>query len=181
MRRPGFLEGALAALLLAILGGAGAAVLIPLLGAALALPALVVLMAAVYLGYLLRRSRGKSGRVVVLCLWLMATLAGWTLLSLPAFVALQTGLVWLVRTLYFHGGVLASLADLGLSALALAAAAWAAGRGSGLLAVWAFFLVQALFVWIRSPAAAGAPPDDHGFEAGRALARAALGRLAAGR
>ncbi len=182
MNRPSFLEGALVALLLAMVGGAATAVLIPLLGAALVCKALVATLAGVYLGYLLRSSREKTGRVVVPCLWLMATLAGCTLLSLPTFVVLQTGSVWLVRTLYFHGGVLASLTDLGLNAMALAAAAWALGRGSWLLAVWSFFLMQALFVWIRSPAAASADsPPDHGFEAARALAQTALERLATGR
>jgi hypothetical protein len=55
-------------------------------------------------------------------------------------------MVWIIRVLYFSNGVLPALLDLGLSALALAAGVWAAGQtGSVLLAVWSFFLVQALF------------------------------------
>ena len=68
---------------------------------------------------------------------------------LVGYVLIHVGLLWLVRSLYFYSGVLPALLDLGLSALGLAFAVWAAGRsGSPLLALWCFFLVQALHVCI---------------------------------
>jgi hypothetical protein len=115
---------------------------------------------------------------------LAATIAGWALLPFPVFVLLQVGLVWLIRALYFHSGVLSALADLGLSVFALAAAAWALAGGSWLLALWSFFLVQALFPWIPSLTPRTDAPSrahDDGFEEARELAEAALKRLASAR
>jgi hypothetical protein len=61
------------------------------------------------------------------------------------------GAVWLNRSLYRYSSLLCALADLGLSALGLAAAIWAATHtGSLFLGIWCLFLVQALFVAIPS-------------------------------
>lgn len=182
MSRPGFMEGALTALVLAVAGAALAHVLPPLLGTAAAWRLVVVCLAGAYLGYLLCRSVEKTGRIVVPCLWIAATLLGWTLLEPASLTLLQIALVWLIRALYYHGGVLAALADLGLSGLALAVGLWALGTGSWLLGLWSFFLVQAFFTWI--PSSRPSTPDtepDAAFEQARDLAEAALRRLAAGR
>jgi hypothetical protein len=184
MSRPSFIEGVLVALALSAVGGIAAAALPTLFGAAIGSRLLVAALAAVYIGYLLRRSREKTGRMVVPCLWLTATVAGWALLPVTGFALLQVCLVWLIRALYFHGGVLAALADLGLSVFALAAAVWALGSGSWPLALWSFFLVQALFPWIPSltPGAyPDSPTDNDCFEEARVLAEAALKRLASAR
>ena len=183
MNRPSFIEGVVLALVMSIIGAVATATLPMLLGAATG-RLVVAALAAAYMTYLLRRSREKTGRVVVPCLWLAATLGAWALLPFPGFVLLQVGLVWLVRVMYFHSGALAALADLGLSVFALAAAVWALGSGSWLLAVWSFFLVQALFPWIPSPTEAPGPEAhtfDDGFEEARELAEAALRRLATSR
>lgn len=182
MSRPGFIEGALAAGLLALGGAVAVTVLSPWLGGAQALRLALTCVAAAYLAYLLSRSRERTGRIVVPCLWLAATAIGWATLGLTAFVLLQTAMLWLVRALYHHGGALAALLDLALCAFALAAGAWAVGTGSWLLTLWCFFLVQALFTWIPDPRAAADAADtgidDHGFEEARELARSALERLA---
>ena len=76
------------------------------------------------------------------------------------FLCVQLGLVWLVRSLYFHSSLLAALADLGLVALGFAAAVWAASRSnSAALCLWAFFLVQALYVAIPQRTSGRDAPD----------------------
>ena len=90
----------------------------------------------------------------------MTTVLAWTLVSgaalalplpLAPFVLVHGGMVWLIRSLYFHAGLVAALADLGLALLGLSAAVWAATQtGSLALAAWSLFLVQALFGLIPS-------------------------------
>lgn len=178
MSRPGFMEGVWIALALAVSGAALIHLLQPLAGTSTALRLVVTALAGVYLGYLLHRSPAKTGRIVVPCVWAAVTVAGWASLGAVSLALLQIGLVGLIRALYYHGGLLAALADLSLSGLALAVGVWALGSGSWLLGLWSFFLVQALFTWIpsRRPFAAHDGPDD-AFERARSLAEAALRRL----
>ena len=155
MKTPGFLEGALTALLAAL----GASVLFTALRLALApRAALSVTIAALGLGYLLYllgRGGQRGGRVLPVILWVPASAAALALW--PAVVvqaAVQLGLVWLVRVWHFQRGPGAALLDLGLILTGSAAALWAAVHtGSLFLAVWCLFLVQAPF---------GAIPDRSG-------------------
>ena len=98
------------------------------------------------------------------------------------YLLAHVGTLWLVRSVYFHKSGLAAIADLGLNALALAGAVWAASRtGSVFAALWCFFLVQAALVLIparlvpRRPGTPAVAEDRFG----RALrnAKAAVRRL----
>lgn len=185
MSKPRFFEGVALAVLLAVSGASLLTVLMPLLDSAIAWRLITAVLAATYLLYLLRRSAEPAGRLLIPGLWLLLTVGAWALLGPLGFLVLQTSALWLVRSLYFHASVLPALLDMALSALSLAAALWALGSGSWLLAVWSFFLVQACFVWIptfRPTASADAAPDGTTqFEMARALAQSALHRLASGR
>lgn len=181
MNRPGFMENAALGLVLSVAGAASLTVLAPLTGVGASLKLVTAALAAAYMVHLLCRSPERTGRLVVPCLWALCTAAGWVLLTPAIFAIFQAVLVWLVRALYVHAGVLAALGDLLLTAVAVAAASWALGTGSVLLTLWSFFLVQALFTWIPSPRPRlhqGHPDDDDGFADARVLARAALERLA---
>ena len=89
----------------------------------------------------------------------------------------------MIRSLYFHGSIVAALADLGIGALALAFAIWAAkSSGSVFLSIWCFFLVQALFVALPADIGAKAQRDDGSdqpFKRAERSATAAIRRLAA--
>jgi hypothetical protein len=102
--------------------------------------------------YLLSRSRELTGRISALLAWLVITIiAGLWQPSLAGLLLVQVGIVWLIRSLYFHNGLLTALADLGLNAIALAAAFWALQQSGNLgLTLWCFFLAQALFVFLLS-------------------------------
>jgi hypothetical protein len=82
--------------------------------------------------------------------WLVAALGIWLLgLSLPLYLLAHLGLLWLVRSLYFHAGLIAAFADLALVLFGLAAAVWAWLMTDSLtVSLWCFFLVQALFALI---------------------------------
>ncbi len=185
MKRPGFFEGVGVALAASIGGGVLFTVLAGLFAGGFVLRGLVALLGLLYVSYLLRRSKERVGRVTTLSLWLVAALGIWLLgLSLPLFLLAHLGLIWLVRSLYFHAGLIAAFADLGLLLFGLAAAVWAwLETGSLGLSFWCFFLVQALFVLIpaqlrrgrsRSPASAA---EADPFQQAYRTAEAAVTRL----
>lgn len=186
MSRPGFVSGALAAAGLAVLAGTTAGLLSPFTGFAAALKLAVPLVALGYLSYLIRAQRQRTGRVVTLTLW--AALAGalwWADAPLVPTLMAHAGALWLVRALHAYSGVIPALTDLGLTAFAVLAGAWALARtGSVALATWTLFLVQALWVVIppRLPGpATGTPnPDNRRFERARRQADEALRQLARG-
>ena len=182
MTRPGFVEGAGVALALALGGGIAFAALVPMLAGGLVLRGVVAACALGYLLYLLARSGARAGRVTAVAAWLATTvLAWWFAPSLLLFLLAQAGFLWLLRALLFHRGALAALADLGLTALGLAAAGWALARtGSVGAALWCFFLVTALFAFIpprfpRRAAPESSTPDR--FQQAQRAAETALREL----
>jgi hypothetical protein len=160
MKTPGIIDGVIVAIVISL--GATAASLV--LGGFIAHATLFNLLLCgstlIYLVYLLKRSKAKVGRVVVIAGWAATSLGCW-LLDIPLFtqVLVQTGIIWLVRSLYFHGSILSAALDFGLVSVGLAASAWAMlNTGSLGGALWSFFLVQALFCWI--PNLARKQPGD---------------------
>ncbi len=150
MKAPGLLDGIVIALGISF-GAAAAGLLFGHFVAAGTLFQAVLWGASLaYLVYLLKRSRARTGRVVVISAWALVTLGCWLVgASLSEQVLLYAGLIWLVRSLYFHGSIVAALLDFGLVAVGLAAAVWALlNTGSMAASLWSFFLVQALFRWI---------------------------------
>jgi hypothetical protein len=182
MKTPTFFEGVTVAVVAALAGGALHAALALLLPGTGVLRLVIGALALGYLVYLLSRSPEPVGRVTALAAWGLAAGTLWLLHPpLVIYVALHVGLIWLARSLHFHSGPLASLADLGLSLLGLAGATWAAVQsGSLALSLWCFFLVQALFVAIpRRPVArarAASTPEDR-FERAHRAAGAAVRKL----
>ena len=177
--RATFLGGVVVAVVFAVAGTA-------LFGAAtgvsprLALRAIVCLLGGAYTLYLLTRSDERTGRVVTIAAWsggtaLLCALAD----SFGLFLIGHATMLWLVRALYHQRSTLGALADLGLTALALAAAvASMQSTGSLFLAIWCFFLVSALFPVIPNGSAQAHASDDPGpFARAERSANAALRRL----
>ena len=182
MNRPSFLEGALVALIAAVV----AAVLYT--GLCLPFPpreALALTVAALGLGYLLyllARSGERAGRVLLGLAWVPVTAASLALVpSAWSQCLVQLGLVWVVRVWCFQWTPTAALLDLGLILAGVAAALWASlHSGSLFLAVWSLLLVQALFgaiparPWHRAEVDTGPEP----FDLARRSAEGALRRCA---
>ncbi len=151
MNRPPFLEGAVLAMIAAIGGGVFHTLASVLLPMDLALRFLIAAVSLGYILYLLYRSREPLGRPTTLMIWMLVALPAFLLPSLILYVLLHVGILWLVRSLYFHNTLLAALLDLMLCAAALAAAAWALQQSASIsAAIWCFFLTQALFASIPS-------------------------------
>lgn len=150
MKRPGFLQGVLVAAVLAFVGGAVLVALTPFAGIGAAVRITIPAISLAYVLYLLRSSSERTGVVATISIWsIVAIVTWWVSPPLPFYLLVHAGTIWLVRSLYFHAGVIAPLLDLGLSAIATSAFVWALTRtGSPMLAAWTFFLVQALFVGI---------------------------------
>jgi hypothetical protein len=110
----------------------------------------IVVLALTYLAYLLASSPSRRGRFV-LGLGSAVILLGTCIVS-PVSVmvgALAVGLIWLVRSVLFYHGILAALWDGGLCTLSAVCALGTAVSTHRLwLAVWVFFLLQALFIYI---------------------------------
>lgn len=160
IKAPGIIDGIIVAILISL--GAGAVSL--LLGGFTAKATLFNLLLCsatlIYLVYLLKRSDARVGRVVVVAGWALVSVASW-FFNVPLFeqVFIQAGIIWLVRSLYFHASLLTAALDFGLVSAGLAASAWAmVNTGSVSGALWSFFLVQALFCWL--PNLAGKPSSD---------------------
>jgi hypothetical protein len=178
-----FGNGLVAAVVLSACGAALIATLAPWLGSAAALRAVIALLGLTYTLYVIGSSGERVGRITAVTCWLAIAAGAW-LLELPfvGYVLVHVGLVWLARSLYHYSGSLPALADLGVSLLGAAFAAWAAQRsGSAWLALWCFFLVQAFHVLIpptltQRGATRGETADDAFARAHRA-AEAAVRRI----
>lgn len=188
MKRPTFGRGVALALALALIGAAGFAAITAWspLATAWALRGVIAAIALAYVIFLLGSSAQRTGRVTAMAVWLTVAISTlWLAPTLPVYLLVHALMIWLVRVLYFHDRALTAIADLALGLLALAAAVWAAlGSASVFLALWTYFLVQALFVLIPETGATGRTPHeaistDTGFERAHRSAEAALRRLSA--
>jgi hypothetical protein len=150
MKHPTFFEGVAVALAASLVGGVSYTALTSVFASGWVLRLLIVGISLAYVLYLLGRSRERVGRMTALAAWAVAALAIWLMEPpLLPYLLVHLSAIWLIRSLYFYSSVLSALADLGLTALSLAAAIWAATQsGSLLVSIWCFFLVQALFVFI---------------------------------
>jgi hypothetical protein len=131
----------------------------------------IVVVGLAYLAYLLAISPSRRGRFV-LGLGSAVILLGAYIVS-PVSVgvgALVVGLIWLVRSVLFYAGILPALWDGGLCTLSAVCALGTAVSTHRLwLAVWVFFLLQALFVYIPKQVARG----RYGPSSGRGQAESA--------
>jgi len=181
MKRPGFAEGVAVAIVASLACGVLFSVLAPLAGGHAVLRILVALAGLAYVLSLLGRSGARVGRVAAVLAWCAGAGAiAWFAPSLPAYLAGHLVMAWLVRSLFFHAGLPAALADLGITAFGLAAAAFAFGRtGSVFAAAWCLFLVQALFAFIpaRETTAMADEPGADRFDRAYRAAEAAVRRL----
>jgi hypothetical protein len=152
MKRPTFLQGVVVAFVFALAGAAAYTTLGFLLNPAVLVKLLIATFAGLYVLYLLAVIRAKTGRLAVPALWLAGAVAAWLLVpGLTLFFITHLGMVWLIRSIYFHSSVLPALLDLGLCGLSLLAAiATARHSHSIFLTIWSCFLIQALFVAIPS-------------------------------
>jgi hypothetical protein len=180
-KAPSLIEGVAVAAVLALAGGAVFGALKLFVAPAVALRCLTILLGGAYSVYLLTRS-SQHGRVAAMVFWCGgAGLAALLIDSLAVLLIAHVVLVWLVRCVHFHTSVVAALADLGLSGLALAAAIWAAASTASVaVSVWCLFLVQALFVAlprVLPDTARCEVSDDMRFQRAQRSAEAALRRI----
>ena len=103
------------------------------------------------------------------------------MLSKRLYLLIHGCLLWLIRSLYFHTGLLEALLDGGLLCLgAVLALGTLQVTASSLMSIWVFFLVQALFVTLpnlhRRSDVEAAPAKDK-FASAQQRAEAALTQL----
>lgn len=185
MKRPGFFQGVVVAVVFGFFASAIVATLTPFFGFGSVIRLTIPALGAAYLLYLMSRSKDRVGRVTTLSLWTaLAAITWWAAPPFPLYLLIHVTAIWLVRSLYFHSGVIPALMDLGLNALSISACIWALTRsGSVFLAVWTFFLVQALFVAIpptvqgKTNPTRNAAVENENFKQAKRQADAALRQL----
>ena len=152
MKRPTFMEGIVVAAVASIPGAAIFGALTLTIASGPVLRLLIAGLSLSYVVYLLNRSSEHVGKVTVVTAWIaLAAMVWWLAPSMPLYLILHVVVVWVIRSLYFHSGILASVADLAVSALALVAGvSCGVYTGSLFIGIWCFFLTQALFVFIPS-------------------------------
>lgn len=188
MKRPTFFHGVFVAALLGLAGSAFVAAFIPFLGTVTVARLVIPGLALAYLLYLVPRSGERAGRVTTFALWSMMAVTTWLLVpSFAFYLLIHAGAIWLIRSLYFYSGVIPAVMDMTLNGFSVVVALGTLHRtGSVFLAIWSFFLVQALFVAIPAtlqkrsrsinPTISG---DGDEFERSRRQAEAALKQLIA--
>jgi len=150
IKSPGIIKGIIVAFVISLMAGVASLVLSGFIYQTTLFSLVLYAATLTYLIYLLKNSSARIGRVVVISSWAAISVVCW-LFDVPLFaqVLIQAGIIWLVRSLYFHASLVAALLDFGLVSVGLAASAWAmVNTGSLATAVWSFFLTQALFCWI---------------------------------
>lgn len=185
MKSPSFWDGVVVALIAAVTGEILFTALPWFIGWWSVQRLVIGLLSLGYLLHLLRRAPGKTGRVSLLLLWFIASLAAVVFeIDIIFYLLMQLGFIWLARSCYFRHNLIGAMADLGLHTLAFATGIWAYARsGSVFLTLWTFFLVEALF-----PLLPGTAPENAGnfqgdsavntrFEQAHRTALAALQRL----
>lgn len=152
MKRPTFMEGTVVAAVASIPGAAIFGALTLTVAAGPVLRVIIAGLSLSYVIYLLNRSSEHVGKITVVTAWIaLASMVWWLAPSMPLYLILHVIVIWVIRSLYFHSGILASVADLTVNALALAAgASCGIYTGSIFIGIWCFFLTQALFVFIPS-------------------------------
>lgn len=185
MKMPAIFDGVTIAAIISLGAGAVSLLLGGLLVYGLLFELLLYAASLAYLLYLLKRSRARVGRIVVIAGWAMASISCWFFdVALLQQVLIQAGIIWLVRSLYFHGSLFSAVLDFGLVSAGLAAAAWAMqNTGSLVAALWSFFLVQALFGLLpqlareHNGAAADQQTDPSSFQSAHRVAVDAVRKL----
>jgi hypothetical protein len=162
VKRPTFVHGVFAAAIFAFLASAVAATLAPFLGVGTTVRLVIPALGLAYVLYLFTGGTTRVGRITALAAWfVLAIVIGWWAPPLPLYLLIHVAALWVVRSLYYHSGIVPALVDLGLCALAVCVATWAIGRtGSVFLTTWCFFLVQAVFVAIPA-SIRGVPRASH--------------------
>lgn len=148
MQYMSFPGGVVAALILAFCGSVLFAALTPFFSAMPVLKCIISVLTLAYLLYLLMCSTVRVGRLVAFTLAAIIIAVSMYWQPSPVLYALMhVGLIWLVRSCYFHKSLTAALADMGFCALGFATAVWAVERsGTLFLPLWCFFLIQALVI-----------------------------------
>ncbi|HKJ16663.1 MAG TPA: hypothetical protein VJ984_04880 [Xanthomonadales bacterium] len=183
-RRPRFWHGVIVAAALAIM----ASVLVTGLALTSAVPAVIKLTAPLlglaYIVYLFQATGARNGRVVTLTAWgLLTAVCWWLNVSLPFYLLIHAGIIWLIRSFYAYDSMVPAIIDFALSAFAVLTFSWAFMRtGSVFLATWCFFLVQAVWILIPRKISGSArnrnkKDDNRQFEHARRRADSALRQL----
>lgn len=182
MKPLSFWRGVLLAIVISGVGAVLHTVLSKLLGNSSSLRIVILVATLGYVLALLAHGPRQSGRVLAALAWLV--LAGLLLVFNPpltVWLLLQTGFIWLLRSLQCYDSLILAGSDALLSGFALTAAiATAQHTHSLLLSLWSYFLVQALASFIPARVAAASAAGNSreaDFETSYRTAETALRNL----
>jgi hypothetical protein len=185
MTRPSFFEGVVVAAIASTTATLLHAALPLLLPPTTSDKLIVAILGGGYLIYLLNRTAERAGRLTTVLIWLcLSTVLGLSELTGVTYLAAHLLMLWLVRALYFQPGPLSAAGDGLLMAMGCLLATGAYVWSQSLLAaVWTFFLIQALFIFVADRQQPNQGSSDAAeaarFETAYRSAEAALEQLSA--
>lgn len=150
MKKPvNFVEGVFIALLMSVLAALGYSALVWVLGALLSAKFMICALSLIYMLYVFKRTSRSFARLAVLGWGVVVFILLIADASLNAWLISQLVLIWLARSCAHYPSPLPAVMDLALVVLgcALCVAVFWQTAWVG-LAVWTFFLTQALFCFI---------------------------------
>lgn len=149
-QKPSFVEGTIAALLLAIAGSFFYSALTLFFNPSLSLALVINVLALAYTLYLLWRSPRAHGKIAISAIYL-ALLISILFLQPPLWLHIVFATVSLsvIRSLFYYSSLVPASIDLILSLLNFTILIWAYHQTQSLfITLWSYFLVQALFSFI---------------------------------
>lgn len=182
MKSPGLFSGILLSVGACAMALPILTIMMPLLGWYFGFKILMVALLALYTIYLVSNSKGKAGIVLFLFLSGLLTVGAVLLpISLLVIAGLCVMVIWMARSILFQKNLMGSVCDLILCfvGLSLAWISYTATR-SHIMAIWTFFLVQALFVLIPSLSPFGpseAVVESDSFSKAHQVAEEAFARI----
>lgn len=110
----------------------------------------IVLLAIAYISQLIFGGPKRSGRIVLFTFCVLGfTAALLSKSSVFLLLVVATGLIWSIRSLFRYQSIVCSGIDFALNGLSLGFGLWGfTATGSMIVAIWCFFLAQALSVLI---------------------------------
>jgi len=183
-RRPGIFRGIAVAALLALCASIMITALSLEWGTESAIYVAAPILGPGYVLQLLHGRKAKTGRVLAIGSWsVFALITIWLTPTMPTYLLLHVGAIWLVRSVLAYSSLLPAVADALLTTFSALTLSWAFARtGSVFLSTWCFFLVQSLWAFIParyfySSGKADISGNEQKFDQARRQADAALRQL----
>lgn len=146
MKRPSLLQNIGLAIVLTIVAAAAGILFLGIFSSAVSSKLVIILVTLVYLVRLVSRSQLRAGKLILNLLCLVLLIGGGLFFEQSeSLVVMATVMIWMIRSLLYYSSIFTACADLVLCLMSLVGFALSFNSSHSIaVAVWSFFLIQAL-------------------------------------